>query len=113
MEKSLSKTQELVEYVASLDYDQIPPEVVMQVKNVFLDCLGCGLAGSQTEPMKAIDKMIKENSGSAPFGLMGIQEGSNPPLSAFRNAAVCNILDYDDTFLRLGHYSSTIVHCPI
>lgn len=105
----MSYTHELAEFAESLTFDRLPPEVADQAKRIILDTVGCGLGGSITEPVKVIDKALSAEKGPGESTLMGRGGKTSSAQAAFRNAAASNILDYCDTFLRLGHYASTIV----
>ena len=42
-------TEKLAEYISSLEYDDLPEDVIQQAKKVILDALGCQVACSILE----------------------------------------------------------------
>ena len=42
-------TRKIAEFVSSLRYEQIPPEVIERIKLLILDSLGCAIYGANLE----------------------------------------------------------------
>ncbi len=101
-------TMALAEYAQQLTFEDLPPSVVDKAKHIILDTIGCALGGSQTELVRVIDTMIRQEGGHPICTLIGRLEKSSPAWCAFRNAAAVNALDFgDDNYY--GHPGSTIV----
>ncbi len=107
-EATIVTTLALVEYAQELSYGDLPPVVTDKAKRIILDTIGCALAGSQTELVRAIDAVIGREGGNPICTLIGKAERNSPTWCAFRNAAAANALDFEDDDLY-GHPASTIV----
>jgi 2-methylcitrate dehydratase PrpD len=101
-------TQALADYAQRLTFEDLPPRVVDKAKHIILDTLGCALGGSQTELVRAIDRMIMEEGGRPICTLIGRSEKNSAAWCAFRNAAAVNALDFGDDNVY-GHPGSTTV----
>ncbi len=99
--------QQIATFTDSLDYDDIPPEVVDAAKLHLLDTLGCGLAahgvGVATEGRTAMAELGGEPQSSV-IGHDGALPAAN---AAFANAMLCHGLDFDDT------HSESIAHISV
>ena len=63
--------ERLTRYVASVEYEDLPSEVVHQVKRLVIDSMGCGLAASDADPVRAARDLALEVHGSSPATLLG------------------------------------------
>ena len=57
--------ERLTSYVAGLEYEHLPSEVVHQVKRLVIDSMGCGLAASDAAPVRAARDLALEVHGSS------------------------------------------------
>jgi 2-methylcitrate dehydratase PrpD len=83
-------TEEVSNFVCSLNLDQVPGDVQAIAKRHILDTLGVIIAGIREE---AAHIAIKHAA------LMGGGGHSAPPLQAFIYGLLGHVLDYDDTQL--------------
>ena len=90
--------ERLTKYAASLGYDGLPPEVVHQVKRLMIDSLGCGLAASDADPVRAARDLALDVHGSSPATLLGTNGTTTPDMAAFVNGTMVRYLDFNDSY---------------
>ncbi|MYB41524.1 MAG: MmgE/PrpD family protein [Chloroflexi bacterium] len=90
--------ERLAGYVSSLEYADLPDEVVHQVKRLVIDSLGCGLGASAAAPVRAARDVALEVHGSSPATLLGTTDTTTPELAAFVNGVMVRYLDFNDTY---------------
>ncbi len=90
--------ERLTKYAASLGYDGLPPEVVHQVKRLMIDSLGCGLAASDADPVRAARDLALDVQGSSPATLLGTNSTTTPDMAAFVNGTMVRYLDFNDSY---------------
>lgn len=95
-ELSRSLESEIAEFIAHLNYDDLPSEIVEDTKFRIMDWIGCALAGARAEPSRIICKMAKSMGGVAQGTL--IKEGVKIPISqaAWANGAMGHVVEFDD-----------------
>ncbi|MBI2859244.1 MAG: MmgE/PrpD family protein [Chloroflexi bacterium] len=104
-------TDYLVKYAASLEYEQLPAEVVGKTKGVILDTLGCAMGGYSSEPAKIARRFAERvTSSDLPATIIGSGRKSSPELAAFANGTMIRYLDLNDSFPSIhgGHPSDNL-----
>jgi 2-methylcitrate dehydratase PrpD len=99
-------TRDLGEFVARLQYRNLPPEGLRVARLGFVDCVGVMIAGSVEPVAEIVERTVLdgcENAGAAIF--LG-KRRAPPPLAAWVNGAAAHALDYDDAN---GHRSAILV----
>jgi 2-methylcitrate dehydratase PrpD len=101
----------LARNVATLGYDDLPPEVVEVTKMSVLDTLGAVLAASGTVPgIAEMVELAKEMGGREESTIVGFGGRVPAMMAAFANAAMGHALDYDDLHhVAMVHPSSPAV----
>jgi len=107
MEKWVTKT--LVDYTMSTKFEDYPQAVIDQAKLFILDSIGCSLGGSRSAIGQTILPPFKSMGGNEEATIIG--GGLKVPSiqAAFVNGTNANALDFDDTFLAIGHPGSSII----
>ena len=90
--------ERLTSYVASLEYQDLPSEVVHQVKRLVIDSMGCALAASDAVPVRAARDLALEVHGSSPATLLGTIHTTTPDMAAFVNGTMVRYLDFNDSY---------------
>ena len=90
--------ERLTSYAASVEYEDLPSEVVRQVKRLVIDSMGCGLAAGDAPPVRAARELALEAHGSAPATLLGSTDTTTPDMAAFVNGAMVRYLDFNDSY---------------
>jgi 2-methylcitrate dehydratase PrpD len=85
-------TEKLASIVVDTDYDKLPEEVILKVKQCFTDFLGVTLAGSKIPSSKTVKKIFRNGSGSSVIGSkkVGFLDAS------LVNGVFAHSLDLDD-----------------
>jgi len=105
----MGTTEHLCNFVAKTTFDDIPSAVVHEAKRLILDTLGCALGGYSTDRGQIGIKVAKELGGNPKSSIVGCGIKTSPPNAAYVNSSMGNILDYDETYLNLGHYACPVV----
>lgn len=90
--------ERLARYAACIGYDDLPGEVVHQVKRLVIDSMGCGLAASDAAPVRAARDLALQAHGSSPATLLGAAATTTPDMAAFVNGAMVRYLDFNDSY---------------
>ena len=90
--------ERLTSYAASLEYRELPDEVVHQVKRLVIDSIGCGLAAADAAPVRAARGLALEVHGSSPATLLGTTDTTTPDMAAFVNGTMVRYLDFNDSY---------------
>lgn len=103
-------TQKLAHFLANLRFEDIPKSVVNRTEDLFLDWVGCVLAGKNARPVR-----IMESFASA----MGPSDGrseilvsrlrTSPYFAALINAAASHVVEQDDVHNGSVFHPATVV----
>ncbi len=112
----MSVARELAKYVATLTFQDLPPDVIHQTKRVVLDTLGCAIGGYDSEASRAIQELIKELDHPEEATVFGSGLRTSCLNAAFANGAMVRYLDYNDTAFilqgetyRTGYHPSEVI----
>lgn len=99
----MGPTKTLGSYVSKAEYEDLPEEVIHQAKRCILDTIGCMLSGCTTSLGKNIISLAKDMGGVGGTSTIAGGKGKVSPVqAAFANAALADVLDWND-FLFVGH----------
>lgn len=106
--------EKLSSYIKSLNYDDIPDEVIHKAKQCMIDSIACIIAGSRLESGKIIIKTMSQLNSNTDSIIWGTHHKSSLLLSAYINSALANAMDFDDIYMTGGprtssHPSSTVI----
>jgi 2-methylcitrate dehydratase len=89
----------LARYCQALCYDDVPKDVVHEVKRRILDSLGCALGAWSAPPSRIARQSAR--SVKVPHGatVWGTGHRTTPDLATFANGALVRYLDFNDTYL--------------
>ena len=100
-------TEMLRSFACGLNYDDLTPETVHQVKRVLADTLACALGGYLSEPAKMVTQLAKTVTSTLPSRILGTEYSSSPDMAGFANSVMVRYLDYNDIGVG-GHPSDSI-----
>jgi 2-methylcitrate dehydratase len=103
----------LAEYAHSVEFQDLAPETVHEVKRRLLDSLGCAYGAYDSEPAR-IGRAVGTGAECRPgASVIGVRHAALPPLAAFANGVMVRYLDLNDTYLSLepAHPSDNIPAC--
>ena len=95
-------TELLSTYACELSYDDLPPEVVHQVKRTLIDTLGCAMGGFDAEPSVIARRLAQSVTSTTPARLLGTRQTTAPDLAGFANGVMVRYLDYNDSYFSPG-----------
>lgn len=101
-------TESLARWLVDTGYEAMPPEAVDSAKEVILDTLGATLAGA-TQPVSRLAIDYARDAGGTPeAGVISGGYKTGAASAAFANGISASALDFDVTFLPLGHPVCTV-----
>jgi 2-methylcitrate dehydratase PrpD len=95
IDKVLRVGEELADYITALSYDDIPSNVVHQVKRVILDCLGTIYMGSRKAEAASVANFL-DSLREGKCTVIGAEPKSNVLWAAWANAAYSQVHDCND-----------------
>lgn len=107
LEKSI--TYKLADFVARLNYEELPQEVIANAKKCILDSLGCALGGSLAEeiaPLVGGLKRLGIEQGTTVWGFSG---GTELLKAALLNGLMCHTLEMDDVHREAKAHAGAVV----
>src|SRR5262245_32775617 len=111
----MTVAEQLAHEAKELEFRDLPPEVVHQVKRSLLDTLGVALCGYPCEPSQIIQSMIREMKEPPESTVFGSGLKTSCLYATLANGAMLRYPDYSDrAFLTkeaqvfLGHHSNLI-----
>ncbi|MGI6225946.1 MAG: MmgE/PrpD family protein [Peptococcales bacterium] len=100
----------LVVHAAQTSPENIPKEVCEKTKTLFLDTMGCILAGSSAEGIVELKKAMNFWGGNKQATVFSEDIKTSAPEAAFINSVMCHANDFDDTHDKaVNHGCVTIV----
>jgi len=97
-------TGDLAEFVADLEFADLPSGVIEAAKLHILDTIACAVRGSDTEESKIATDFVKELGGNAESTLIMQKFKTNSANAAFANGVMAHAIEMDDT------HSQSITH---
>jgi 2-methylcitrate dehydratase len=109
----LTVAQQLADYVVSVNYQDLPENVIHETKKRIIDSLGCAIGAFNAEPVKISRKVAESARDSLGATLFGTKTRTTPDLAAFVNGIMVRYFDYNDTYLSKepAHPSDNIGPC--
>jgi 2-methylcitrate dehydratase len=98
MNKSISRT--ISEFAVSLKYDEIPQEVIHEVKRYLYDSIGCAFGGYHTKDVNILRSVYKEMGGKQEATLIGFGDKIPAVNAAFVNSLMIRALDFNDIYWK-------------
>lgn len=94
---SKSYTQQLSEFLVNIKYEDLPKEVIEQVKRLTIHTIGVSVAAASIEQAGSAIRLAEENGGKEEATVWG-GSGMKVPAenAAFANATQADILDWED-----------------
>jgi len=96
MMNQTSLTMKCADFINSLDYRRLPPEVIEMTKDCFIDFLGCVISGSVTSEAKIILDFTAGNPGLYQATVLGAWRKDSLLNAVLANAYNCHIHEMDD-----------------
>lgn len=94
-----TRTERLANWAATLRFEDVPAPVVRRTEELFLDWLGCAVAGRSHPAVTAISKFSSQmGPTSGKCGLIDDSLGvkTSPAFASMINAAASHVVEQDD-----------------
>jgi 2-methylcitrate dehydratase len=99
----MDRTTDLLStYACRLTYQDLPPEVVHQVKRTLIDTIGCALGGFHAEPSVIARRLASRVTSTMPSRIVGTKDDSAPDMAGFANGVMARYLDCNDSYFSPG-----------
>jgi 2-methylcitrate dehydratase len=99
----MDRTKEtLSSFAWELDFQDLGPEVVHQVKRTIIDTLGCAAGGFVSEPARIARRLASGVSSTTPSRIFGTRDYSSPDMAAFATGVMVRYLDCNDSYFSPG-----------
>jgi 2-methylcitrate dehydratase len=95
----MTLAERLAAYAAELQFADLSPEVVREVKRRVMDALGCAYGAWHAEPPTIARRVASAISAGDGATLLGTHHRTSPDWAAFANGCLVRYLDFNDTYL--------------
>ncbi|HYL19253.1 MAG TPA: MmgE/PrpD family protein, partial [Burkholderiales bacterium] len=99
-----SCSEQLADWVRSIDFDDLPADVVENTKYRILDVIGLALAGLGTPYGESLKQASAAMNPPGPSTIFGVGQRVGVAAAAFTNGALSQAMEFDDT------HNESIVH---
>ena len=106
----MKETKKICDFMTGLHYEDIPEEVVSDVRYRILDWTGCIACAFKSDSAEKIFSLAppKTREGSSPIFSLGF--GYPPDIAGFINGAIGHIAEFDDVSKSaIGHPGSVVI----
>ena len=93
-------TRMLGDWIAGLNFDDIPAASIAHARRCLLDAIGCGLYGGQQEWGRIAASVARDFSGGGPSGLWGHGDSAGPADAAMVNGTAVHGFEIDDVHVE-------------
>lgn len=98
MQKSISRT--IAEFAVNLKYEDLPKEVIYEVKRYLYDSIGCAFGGYNTKDVNIIRDIYKEMGGKAESTVIGFGDKIPAVNATLVNSLMIRALDFNDIYWK-------------
>lgn len=98
MNKSISR--QIAEFAVSLTYDDLPEEVINEVKRYLYDSIGCAFGGYHTQDVNIIRDIYRELGGKHQSTVIGFGEKIPAVNATLVNSLMIRALDFNDIYWK-------------
>lgn len=93
-------TAKMAEWAASLNYRDLPHEIVHQAKRFILDTIACGIAGFRQHDVKIALHVLGETAGKGPATVIGLGKRVDVVSATLANALMVRCMDFNDIYWK-------------
>lgn len=98
MEKSISRI--IAEFAVNLKYDDLPKEVIEEVKRYIYDSVGCAYGGYHTKDVNILRDIYKDMGGSEESTVIGFGDKIPAVNATLVNSLMIRALDFNDIYWK-------------
>ncbi len=113
--EELPITARLAEFAVKLQYGNLPPKVVHEVKRALVDCVACALLGAHHKTVGILLQHLERMRGASALDttggatLIGRSERLEAVAAAWVNGTMAHVYDFDDVQTAAGIHPGIIV----
>jgi 2-methylcitrate dehydratase len=93
-------TLTMAEWAASVNYEDLPAEVVTEAKRYLMDSMGCALGGAQQHDVHIAREVLTECAGTGDATVLVTGERWDPVSASLLNALMIRVMDYNDIYWK-------------
>ncbi len=108
---SHSPTQKLAKFASTLQFSELPREVVDHTKLIILDTVGCGLYGSRLPWGRIIAEYVRELGGNNKATVWGNNFRTSAANAALANGTMVHGFELDDLHKNAGVHGGGLTTC--
>ncbi|RKX20460.1 MAG: MmgE/PrpD family protein, partial [Candidatus Zixiibacteriota bacterium] len=98
MEKSISR--QISEFAVKLKYEDLPENVINEVKRFLYDSIGCAYGGYHTKDVNILREIYKEMGGKKEASLIGFGDKMPAVNATLVNSLMIRALDFNDIYWK-------------
>ncbi len=98
MEKSISR--QIAEFSVGLKYNDLPEDVINEVKRFLYDSIGCAYGGYHTKDVKILHDIYKKMSGAREASVIGFGDKLPAVNVTLINSLMIRALDFNDIYWK-------------
>jgi len=98
VEQTISR--QIAEYAVNLRYEDLPENVIQEVKRYLFDSIGCALGSMHTRDVNIIKDIYTEMGGKEEATVFGYKLKMPAVQASFLNALMIRALDYNDIYWK-------------
>lgn len=98
MDKSISR--QIAEFAVELKYEDLPEDVIHEVKRYLYDSIGCAYGSMGTHDVKAMLEIYQEMGGAPESKVIGFGDELPAVSTALVNALMIRALDFNDIYWK-------------
>ena len=102
-------TETLAKFIATTTFEDLPDNVIHEVKRNLLDTIGCTLGGLATDIGLETMAFVETVGGTPESTILGTGKKTSCTLAAYANTRMANALDADETFPIPTHFGNAIM----
>ncbi len=95
-----SISRRMAQFALSLQYDDLPENVVQITKRLLLDSIGCALAAVKLKDIQASYDYLQQLGGKRQASIIWYGDRTNLPNAALINSLLIRAMDYNDVYWK-------------
>ena len=93
-------TRAMAEWAVSVNFEDLPSEVVSEAKRFLMDSVGCALGGAQQHDVHIAREVLAECAGAGAATVLVTGERWDPVSASLLNALMIRVMDYNDIYWK-------------
>ncbi|MEA3286075.1 MAG: MmgE/PrpD family protein [Candidatus Marinimicrobia bacterium] len=98
MEKSIAR--QMAEFAVGLKYEDLPEDVIYEVKRYLYDSIGCAYGSMSTHDVKSMLEIYQEMGGASESKVIGFGDEMPAVSTALVNSLMIRALDFNDIYWK-------------